>query len=113
MASRLQLAGYARAMRSAPTTTEWLLWQQLRCSQLGVGFRRQHSIAGYLVDFAAPSVRLAVEVDGGYHRRRVSADARRDRTLGRLGWRVLRLPAALVQQQIGAAVAAVRAAIGA
>jgi very-short-patch-repair endonuclease len=30
-----------------------------------------------------------VEVDGGYHRQRVTADARRTRVLERLGFRVL------------------------
>jgi very-short-patch-repair endonuclease len=52
-----------------------------------------------------------VEVDGGYHRDRVRADARRDRELGRLGWRVLRLPDELVRLQLDAAVAAVQAAL--
>ena len=36
-------------MRSAPTTTEALLWQALRGSQLGVGFRRQFVIGDWKV----------------------------------------------------------------
>ncbi|MBL9022971.1 MAG: DUF559 domain-containing protein [Myxococcales bacterium] len=98
-------------MRSAPTTTEALLWQALSGSQLGIGFRRQLVIGRFIVDFAAPAARLVVEVDGGYHRERARADARRDRELGRLGWRVLRLPAELVRDRLGDAVAAVRAAL--
>jgi Protein of unknown function (DUF559) len=42
--------------RAAPTTSEALLWEALRGSQLGVGFRRQVPIGRYIVDFAAPGV---------------------------------------------------------
>ena len=37
------------------------------------------------------SVLLVVEVDGGYHAERATADARRSRVLERLGYRVLRV----------------------
>jgi very-short-patch-repair endonuclease len=37
--------------------------------------------------------RLVIEVDGGYHRARRQADARRDEKLRRGGWRVLRIEA--------------------
>lgn len=53
------------------------------------------------------------EVDGEYHANRRAADARRDRELIRRGWRVLRLPAELVAQDLGETVARVRAALGA
>jgi very-short-patch-repair endonuclease len=85
-------------MRSAPTASERALWAELSSSKLGVGFRRQQVVAGCVVDFLAPSRKLVVEVDGGYHctpaRRR--ADARRDRQLQRAGYRVLRFSADLV-----------------
>jgi very-short-patch-repair endonuclease len=87
------LGGRASAMRAAPTSTEALLWEQLRGSKLGVGFRRQVVIGPYIVDFCAPSARLVVEVDGGYHAARARQDARRDRWLEREGWRVLRVDA--------------------
>ncbi len=112
-ASRRQvLAHRAAGMRSAPTTTEALLWQALSGSPLGVGFRRQYVVGSRIVDFAAPNMRLAVEVDGGYHGQRVRADARRDRELARLGWRVVRIPAELVLHQLPQAVAVVRSALG-
>lgn len=110
--SRSVLSARARGMRSAPTTTEALLWQALCGSQLGVGFRRQFVIGRFIVDFAAPAARLVLEIDGGYHRDRQRADARRDRELARLGWRVLRLPAELVRDRLGEAIAAVRIALG-
>ena len=106
-----KLSLYAYELRSAPTWSERLLWARLSGSQLGVGFRRQLVIGPYIVDFAAPRVRLVVEVDGGYHRERERADARRDRALEGLGWRVLRVPAELVERQIEVAVARVAEAL--
>ena len=110
-AKAARLARNAREMRGAPTTTEALLWQVLRGSRLGVGFRRQLVIGKHIVDFAAPSVRLVVEVDGGYHVGRAKADARRDRQLGEVGWRVVRLPAEVVAHDIEQAIAVVAAAL--
>ena len=49
--------GFARAMRREPTASERALWEELRASQLGVGFRRQAVVAGCIVDFLAPSRR--------------------------------------------------------
>ena len=107
---RLEL--FAHELRAAPTWSERLLWTRLAGKRLGVAFRRQVVVGGFIVDFAAPSVRLVVEVDGGYHERRRKADARRDRELGRLGWRVLRLPVGLVERELERAVACVAEAIG-
>ena len=98
-------------MRRAPTTTEALLWAELRGSRLGVGFRRQVPIDRYIVDFLAPSVKVVVEVDGGYHAGRGGADARRDRVLAELGYRVVRVPAHLVTGNVSEAVGLVRAAL--
>ena len=47
---------------------------------------------------------LVVEVDGGYHTQRRCADARRDRALERLGYRVLRLSDDLVLRDLPQAV---------
>jgi len=54
----------ARRMRHEPTQTEWLLWQALRRGQLGVTFRRQVVLRGYIADFYASEAQLIVEVDG-------------------------------------------------
>jgi very-short-patch-repair endonuclease len=51
-------------MRRAPTEAEALLWSALRRRQLGRKFRRQHVIAGYIVDFYCAALALALEVDG-------------------------------------------------
>ena len=108
--SKANLALYAHTMRLAPTDSEAQLWRALRASQLGVAFRRQVPLLGFIADFYAPSVRLVVEVDGGYHARRVSADARRDSKLVRAGYRVLRIEATRVMRELSAVVAKIAAA---
>ncbi|WP_026187356.1 endonuclease domain-containing protein [Ensifer sp. BR816] len=83
----------ARRMRSVMTDAEVKLWNELRAHRLmGLGFRRQVPVTGYIVDFACPAHRLIVEVDGSQHARSDDADYDRHRTL-RLetaGWTVLR-----------------------
>jgi very-short-patch-repair endonuclease len=101
---QLELEQYAWRNRRSLTDSEARLWEALRGRKLGVQFRRQVPLGErYVVDFAASAARLVVEVDGGCHARRRCADERRDRELGRLGWRVLRLPAALVMRDLPAA----------
>jgi very-short-patch-repair endonuclease len=100
-------------MREQATPSEALLWSRLRCRQLGVQFRQQVVVEErFIVDFVAPSVRVIVEVDGGYHARRRGADARRQRALEAAGYRVLRFEAVQVVEQLPVVVAAIRAAVG-
>jgi very-short-patch-repair endonuclease len=57
---------------------------------------RFHPVRRWRFDFAFPSVRLAVEVDGrGRHQtaKGVSADCEKMNEALRMGWRVLRFPA--------------------
>ena len=105
------LALHAHTMRQAPTDSEARLWRAMRSSQLGVAFRRQVPLLDFIADFYAPSARVIVEVDGGYHARRVTADARRDRKLARAGYRIVRLQAELVVRDLSAALRAVRGAL--
>ena len=76
-----------------------------------MAFRREFVVGRFIVDLAAPSRRLVVEVDGGYHAQCKARDARRDRALARAGWRVFRVDAALVLADLEAAVRLVRAAL--
>jgi len=83
----------ARKMRKVMTDAELKLWNELRAHRLmGLSFRRQMPIAGYIVDFACPTHRLIVEVDGSQHGdgRGADADALRTGQLQQLGWTVLR-----------------------
>ena len=56
---------------------------------MGLSFRRQMPIAGYIVDFACPAHKIIVEVDGSHHAD-LPADEVRDATLRSFGWTVLR-----------------------
>jgi very-short-patch-repair endonuclease len=107
-----RLVPRAREMRAFPTRSEALLWQALREKKLGVRFRRQVVLHTFIVDFFAPSVGLVVEVDGGVHVGREPDDAERDRLLRGFGYRVVRVGAELVERDLAAAVAVVRAALG-
>ncbi|WP_095091772.1 endonuclease domain-containing protein [Mesorhizobium sophorae] len=83
----------ARSMRKVMTNAELKLWNELRAHRLmGLGFRRQYPIAGYIIDFACPEKKLVVEVDGSQHGRADStvADLVRTKRLEQDGWAVLR-----------------------
>jgi very-short-patch-repair endonuclease len=102
----------ARCMRHRLTPGEAALWGRLCRKQLGVAFRRQVPLAGkYIADFCALAPRVIVEVDGSYHARRARQDARRDRALARLGYRVVRIDDAPVRSDLDRAVALVRTAL--
>ncbi len=60
----------------------------------------------YISDFLAPSLRLAVEVDGGYHgsKQQRVRDERRDREFRRLGYAVMRFPASEVMCDVDSVV---------
>jgi len=59
-----------------------------------------------------PSAWPVIEVDGDAHRGRGAAHARRDGKLAKLGYRVLRLEADLVECSLPEALERVRAALG-
>jgi len=106
------LAERAYTMRHAPTPSEAALWRLLSGRKLGVAFRRQVPLGGrYVADFLAPSAHLIIEVDGSAHLSRTKPDARRDRRLGKLGYRVLQLDADLVLRHPASAVASIRGAL--
>jgi very-short-patch-repair endonuclease len=58
----------ARCLRRIPTEAEKILWTHLRAHRFfGVGFRRQHAIGPYVVDFCSPRKKTVIEIDGGQH----------------------------------------------
>ena len=105
------VAHRARQHRCALTDSEQLLWARINGRQLGVWFRAQVAIGNFILDFLAPSARLVVEVDGGYHSARRAADARRDAKLARRGYRVLRLEAEMISHRIEEALTLIRSAL--
>ncbi|KGD99195.1 MULTISPECIES: DUF559 domain-containing protein [Rhizobium/Agrobacterium group] len=83
----------AKRMRKTMTDAELKLWNALRAHRLmGLSFRRQVPIAGYIVDFACPAHQLIVEVDGSQHGNDADLryDDNRTKRLEQDGWTVLR-----------------------
>ncbi len=101
----------AHGMRGCPTRSEEALWRALCGSQLGVAFRRQVPFGPFILDFLAPSARLAVEVDGPVHLLRRAADARKERALRRAGYRLVRVDAELVLRDLPAVLTLIREAL--
>jgi len=66
------------------------LWWTLRDFLPQYRFRRQHPIGRFVVDFACPQRRLAIEIDGGQHATSETKDQLRTAELARRGYRVIR-----------------------
>ena len=83
----------AKELRHDMTPAEKILWQELRGNKIGVHFRRQQVIAGFIVDFYCHKADLVIELDGSVHERdeQKESDAERDKALGEMGLRVFRL----------------------
>ncbi len=82
-----------QALRNNPTRAEQLLWKQLKGKKLkNTKFRRQHSIANFIVDFYCAEKKLAIEIDGGIHDRAdiKMKDAEKTKTLDYYSIRLLR-----------------------
>lgn len=58
----------AKELRREMIPAEKLLWQEVRAKKLGVRFRRQQIIQGFIVDFYCHKAALVVEVDGDIHK---------------------------------------------
>lgn len=85
------LKARARAMRTEATPAESRLWRLLRAHRFdGTKFTRQVVIEPYIVDFAARSRKLLIELDGDTHGCQVEYDAARTRFLESRGYRVIR-----------------------
>jgi very-short-patch-repair endonuclease len=82
----------ARELRREMTPAEKILWNELRAHKLGVHFRRQQVIAGFIVDFYCHKTDLVIELDGSVHDgiEQKENDAERDKALGEMGLRVFR-----------------------
>lgn len=80
----------AKELRREMTPAEKLLWQEVRAKKLGVRFRRQQIIQGFIVDFYCHKSALVVEVDGDIHDLQQEEDARREKVLSAMGLRVVR-----------------------
>jgi len=66
------------------------LWYALRAAALPWKLRRQHPIGRRIVDFACPSCKLVIELDGGQHDAEARADVQRTAEIAGHGYRVIR-----------------------
>jgi very-short-patch-repair endonuclease len=80
----------AKELRHDMTPAEKILWNELRANKLGVHFRRQQVIAGFIVDFYCHKAALVIEVDGDIHGLQQDEDASREKALREMGLRIVR-----------------------
>src|SRR5919108_6287102 len=78
----------SRELRREMTPAEKRLWQEVRAKKLGVRFRGQQNIAGFIVDFYCQRAALVVEIDGDIHDLQQEEDARREKVLKEMGLRI-------------------------
>ena len=83
----------ASQLRKSPTPTEKIIWEHLRNKKLGVKFRRQHPAGIYILDLYSHEIRLVIEIDGKYHRKKhiQEMDEDRNENLIASGLTVLRI----------------------
>jgi very-short-patch-repair endonuclease len=82
----------AREMRRNPTKAELRLWRFINRKKLQVQFHRQVPIDRFIVDFYCHELKLAIEVDGGYHQNpeQQIIDSEKDERLTHFGIHVIR-----------------------
>ena len=85
----------ARVLRKQMSLPEGLLWQHLRQRPMGLKFRNQHPIDGFVADFYCHSAKTIIEIDGISHDMgdNPERDVKRDAKLRALGLQVIRIPA--------------------
>jgi very-short-patch-repair endonuclease len=72
------------------TPAEKMSWKDIRANKLGVHFRRQQVISGFIVDFYCHKADLVIEVDGDIHDLQQEEDALRENALKEFGLRIIR-----------------------
>lgn len=106
-----QIQELAKQLRREQTPAEARLWQQLRGQRLnGLGFRRQHPVGRFILDFYCPAARLVIEVDGDTHAEQEAYDADRTKWLQEQGYQVIRFSNREIYEQMGAVLEEIAAA---
>jgi len=82
----------ARELRKLATPPEEIVWEQLRDRKfLGLKFRGQHIIMGFVVDFYCSELKLALEIDGKIHEQQKEYDKIRQKLIEEEGIRFIRI----------------------
>lgn len=91
----------AREFRKNPTRSERIMWNVLRGNNfLDLGFRRQHIIDGYIVDFYCHKLKLAIEIDGGVHQNQIKEDIERQKIIEERGIKFFRVNSKEVEENL-------------
>jgi very-short-patch-repair endonuclease len=101
----------AKELRRKMTPAEKMLWKEISANKLGVHFRRQQIIAGFIVDFYCHQAGLVIEVDGDIHDLQHEEDARREKVLTDIGLRMIRFRNDEISKDLFAVVDSIRALI--
>ena len=97
-----RLLEFRKFLRNNSTSAEAELWKYLSGKKLyGRKFRRQYSIANYILDFYCRSEKLAEELDGNPHGDyiQIQKDILRDEFLKKSGIQTLRIENRFVFQE--------------
>lgn len=77
------------------------MWNVFRGNNfLGLGFRRQHVIDGYIVDFYCHKLKLAIEIDGSVHQNQIKEDIERQKIIEKQGIKFFRINSKEVEENL-------------
>lgn len=97
----LNIKSKAKDLRKRMTTSEMLLWDQLRNRKLnGKHFRRQHPYGIYILDFFCNKANLAIEIDGEIHKFKEEYDHERTKYLEDTGLKIIRFTNSDIEKNI-------------
>ena len=73
---------FAKELRKDQTKAEEIVWKEIRNRKfLGLRFKRQFIIEGFIVDFYCDEFALAIEIDGRIHEKQKEYDAWRQKII--------------------------------
>ena len=85
---------FSMELRKKSTPPEVIVWERLRDRKfLGLKFRRQQIIMGFVVDFYCAELNLALEIDGKIHEQQKEYDATRQALIEKKGIQFIRITA--------------------
>jgi len=91
----------ARDFRKSPTNSERIMWEILRRNNFfGLGFRRQHIIEGFIVDFYCHELKLIIEIDGGVHKSKLKQDLERQKIIENKNIKFFRMASSEVENNL-------------
>ena len=103
---------FARQLRKDETKAEKLVWETIRDRKLmGLKFRRQHVVQGFVLDFYCQEARLGIEIDGSVHYKRKDYDRLRQDIIESKGINLVRIKNLQILNNKGSILNTVRKAV--